>query len=357
MDGINTMGGLGSPQYLQKAYANMVQMNDMASNLCDEEGLGFNSSVFGSQFGQYGQYGQYGQNGYRYPGMETQNMSLIDLDAYQTQRQKLQMSHQIELQKRAASAEFEISGADSAIKNNVGFLSDAIKENNQDEVKELYAKVKDAVKHKLAESGVVEPNASTEAGKAYNDKVNAYVNDLYYRTTNTNLVEDLRTNGNGSFVSGLKSGLDPFHFFTNETSLASNIQAVGGPKPSETESSSKAVGFAVGLTGALLALPLLLIGGGKLLRAGAKGETSLVKSMFNGEGYKGIFKSGPLKGEKLTAKISEINTALSKANKLNKGKTGSPETQKLVDDLTEALKLHKDMAYQEQLVNLGKVAA
>lgn len=363
-DAMYATGGGDASQYLHNYYSSMVNLNNMASNQGFDEGFqynfGANSSIFGQNYGamgaggynNYGNYGNYGGYNSRYPGSETQNMSLVDLDAYQTKRAKLQMDQQIELQQHAASAEFKVNGSDSAVKNYVGFLAEAMKENNQKEVGETYDKLKIAVKNKLKESGVYEPPVGSAESKAYDDKVNAYVAELYFRTTNTNMMDDLKKNGSGAFATGFKNGLDPFHWFTNKDSVADNVQKMGGPAPAETEESTKTVGKVLGFAALAVALPLAVLGGGKLIKAVAKGGFSGIKGLFS----KGATTEAKgLTGTKLTNAVSDLEEKLNDAKALNKRKVKPEGHAEYISKLEDKLQQLYAAVSKEKMADIDKI--
>lgn len=276
----NAVGGVGTAQGIQQSYANLVNLNNMASNLGYDNGMGFDTGIF-SQYGG-SLYNQYG----RYPGSETQNMSLVDLDAYNAQRQKLQMiqqtelqktqvQQQVELQKQGASVDFQIGGPDRAIKNAIGFLKDAVDENKQDEVEAAYKQVETAYRNKLKASGItLRPGATTEERKNFNDMVTANINDLYFEATKSNLVQDLKVHGDSPFWAGFKSGLDPFGWFTNSKSTEENLKRVGAPEKSkadaEVEEHTKTVGKVLGYVAMGVVIPALALATPKIFSGLAK---------------------------------------------------------------------------------------
>jgi len=372
MDGLtySANGGVGSPQGIQQYYANMVRMNDMASNLGDESGMSFNSGLLsmGGQYGQYaGQYNQYpGQNG-QYPGSETQRMSLIDLDAYQAQRQKLQLGQQtdyqkaqieqqIEMQKQGAKVNFEVSGSDNAIKNAIGFLADAISENKQDEVAIAYAQVETAYRSKLKESGVTSPVTSYQK-KIFDAKVKADINDLYFEATKTNLAQDLKAHGDSPLKAGFKSGLDPFGWFTNSKSVEANLRTVGAPGPSKdeerVETNSATTGKYLGYAALALAVPVVAVFAPKLLKGLFKGGAGLFKAASGTT--KSLAKDAPLAGEKLAGTIADLEAKMSEAKILNRRKIKPEGHADYMTSLGEKLKELYNASAKEKLAELAKI--
>lgn len=238
---------------LTRAYANCVGLSEGISSL----DMGLDSSCFGANnFMTGGGFG-YGFGGYG-PGSECQNMTQKQYMRYQENLENEQIDMQVRRDKKLKSAGFDIAANENALSRQIGFLQDNIKENEQDKVSVGYTELMKTARTKLIEDGCNNPKE---------EQVKSYAEELYYKATGVRLIDDIRNNGDSSFVKGMKDGAFGLGFLLNDkTSSAANISNVTG------ENVSKADGFGY-WTGrvatGLVTVPLGLVIAPKLL-GGAK---------------------------------------------------------------------------------------
>ncbi len=275
-------GYLSNKNVLTRNYENYVGLSSGLGALDSDLGS-LNSSIMGG-FGY--NVGYSGYSGYDLYGPEYQNMSLEERLAYQEKVENYQLERQLRQKQKMEYFNFENNSSEDLITRQVGLLQENIRDNQQDKVAESYSTLVSAIKQKFNDAGYT--NISE-------DKVKTYAERVYYEATGVKLTNDIKNNGDCSFVKGLKDGFFGLGVLLNgKTSRAENIANITG----EQVSTSSKVGLWAGriISGAvtLVALPFLLRGG----KAGlAKGGHLVAESWLK------LFKKVPPKAISETTKV------------------------------------------------------
>jgi len=276
---INGLANGMQSRYLTNAYSSVAGMD--SGSLGDAPLFSFGNqgaygqdSAFGMGMmggGMYGGMGMgmmggmYGQNPTQYIQYQKQmnqgnNELMNDNERYQVERQ-------VSRQKLTRSAQFATGASEGEIDERIKVLKTCIEENEQVHVKEQYAKLLDAVKSMYPQREF----ASNEEKMAYDSQIKAYANRLYAAKAGQDIESSLDQYGDSQLVHGIKKGLDPFNFFTDEVSATDNKANVTDTGLSKTNISDRRTGKAIGYAGLALATGALVFGIPFALKGGGKG--------------------------------------------------------------------------------------
>lgn len=236
---------------------------------------GFDSSIFnpGCMSGCYG-WG---------PGSEFMNMSMDQYLDKMNELKNLEMKRNITTRQYANALNFSADAEEDEIKKAAGHLNDLIKGNRIDEI---YRIKKDKVTGKTIACGAypdllraVKENCK-RAGMEDSEidkNIRALALTAYTDVTKTNLLDDIKTHCDSSFVQGLKQGLG-FGYGENVTNsttrdeVLSRITYEGVPTGSEHSRKTGKIISEV-LTGAAALGVILLLGKGGMKLLNKEGRT------------------------------------------------------------------------------------
>lgn len=277
---------------LMLGYRNWAQLNDtfedytMGGNL--NPAMSFNSSIFPNSFGGGGYFGG-GAGDQAYYNMGRKERLEYDTDmqlkqsAAQTALQKQQMENSVYLAKTKRSLILKSTASEDSVKRAAGILHDLSVNDRQDQIPSAYANLKAAVKEQLEEGG----------GEATEDQIKTTADRLYAEATGQRIKDDLDQHGAPQFIHGLEQGAFGLGWLLTDGKTAKDNEAeVTGQPVSKADQFANIAGIVVSAGLSLVALPLLLKGGGKI------GKFALTKSA---ESWKDLFKKAPKVPEAIPA--------------------------------------------------------
>lgn len=238
-------GAINPAQYLQNMYASQAFIggDDSAMGFGPSCGGGIDSLFSGNMMANPclgmmgGGYGMgYGGMGYRYPGMEMQNMSLADAADYKEYLQSQQVDRDVRQQLKLKGAAFQASAGEDAISRRIMYLQDKIATNDQDNVSGEYQKLITTIKNTLGEGRIT----------ANDEQVRAYAEKLYAMKTGKSLINDIHENSDGALWAGFKKGLfanDALGLhFTSRTTAEENIARISGTPEDKRSKTNETLG-------------------------------------------------------------------------------------------------------------------
>lgn len=274
--GING-GGMRS-RYLTNAYTNIagIDSGSFGDNALfsfgSNNGLGLGGMINPMMGGMGMMGGMYGQDSSAYINYQ-KRMNTAGFEM-QEDSDKYQIRRQISQQKLARQSQFATGASEGEITERIKVLKKCVEENEQVHVKEQYAKLIEAVKTMYPE----QIYATNEEKMAYDTQIKAYANRLYASVAGQDLDSALEQSGDSQLVHGIKKGLDPFNFFTDNVSAKDNIAHVTDTGLSKTDISDRRTGKAVGYAGLALATAALVFALPFAAKGGGKGAGSLFKA-------------------------------------------------------------------------------
>ena len=169
------------------------------------------------------------------PGAETWRMSQKDYLRYMASIEDQQRTQEVLRQKKNRGAEFELSAGTDVISRRIAVLQEKIHTNDQDHILLEYSKLVESVKDSLASQGVT--NLTDE-------KARAYAENSYAKATGVGIAQDIRANGDSSFIHGLKEGsfLGLGSYLTNEKSADKTISEITGAAQDKSDSKMRTFG-------------------------------------------------------------------------------------------------------------------
>lgn len=192
--------------------------------------------------GAYPTFGGYGGY-YKYPGMETRNMTLAELSNYQSNLRSQQYDQQVNEQAKYKYTKFRYNSPDSVIQDRIAALQEKIHSKDYDNVKSAYDSYVTAVRSVIAAN----PN---NHGRLNDENIDAYAKQLYQETTGRSIIDDLNTNKDTAFTAGIKKGLllnDSLGMHITSRKTADElISDIGKVKHDQREVSSVKMGKVVG---------------------------------------------------------------------------------------------------------------
>ena len=238
---------------LAQRYASMIQAGDFAgsassgisamdTDICNP--FGMQGSLFSGGMG----YGMGMGMGYGYSQREMQmmnNMTSAEYSRYQAlENAKLQeeledgqMERAVRRKHKYETAGFKANAAEDVIARQISTLQHKIKDNEQDHIRNEYARLLESVREKFKEAGYTHPDEN---------QVKAYAEKLYAEHTGSNLLSDIENNGNGEFVHGLKQGAFGVGWlFTNNNGSKDTVSNITGEQKSLSDKAAQVAGIAI----------------------------------------------------------------------------------------------------------------
>lgn len=216
--------------------------------------------------------------GYFGPGPEVKTTA--DYLKWQEDTQGAQLDSQRRLQEKSRISRLLSNTSEDNVSRQIGILHDQIAENEQDKVSVSVANLNDAVRKQFEEGGY---NLSDEQIRTCAEK-------LYSEATGARLVDDIKGNGDNSFVHGLKQGAFGLGWLLeNKKSAAENAAEVTGEHVSKMDTFGLWAGRTLSaVVTTAIALPFLLRGGKfGAIKAGKAAKNSWIQ-LFKKEAKDGV---------------------------------------------------------------------
>ena len=265
-------GLVGNPYLSQQLTQSYVNTTGLASYLDDSAGFSGNinnalfdglgtlkSNPYGGMYGGMGLGGMYGGMGYgmnptQY--MQYQREMALGNAQLQGELENINITRQVARSQKQVAAEFQVTAASKAVKEQLEILNRQINENNQDNVSAAYRNLRSAVETEIKQGGYV-------TGSVNEEFVKARANDLYRQTYGQDIPQSLIQNGDSAFVHGAKQGfLGLGWLVTNNKSRAQNVSEITGEKVTTGEKAMRWLGAGLSAAVTLTAACLLLKKGG-----------------------------------------------------------------------------------------------
>lgn len=327
-------GMVGNPYLSQQLTQSYVNTTGLANYLNDSAGFSGNinnslydglgtlkSNPYGGIYGGMGFGGMYGGMGYginptQY--MQYQREMALGNAQLQGELENINITRQVARSQKQVAAEFQVTAASKAVKEQLEILHRQIAENNQDNVSSAFKNLRHAVETEIKQGGYI-------TGSINEEFVKARANDLYHQTYGQDIPQSLIQNGDSAFLHGLKQGfLGLGWLVTNDKSRAQNVSEITGERVTTGEKAMGWLGAGLSAAVTLTAACLLLRKGG-----GVGALRNLYKETKLSSGLKKMEAQAAKLGDEGAAEIEKFQQKIAEYEKIKAQKAFEKTTQKL----------------------------